>query len=182
VIAQGVVTFPDAPFVWDVHHFDGAALPYVFDGSPPMFLVADGPAGVLVQGEDGLLSVLYAGEGAYVPAGSIGTAAAITTGAVATVDRIAFVRGSGPDAFTPGAGPRDVNIVRDVVAPGETFDVESQLPVFVVVNSGDLVDVAGTAGTLAAGSATTLGTTVSLRNDGTAPVVVVAGVLGASLT
>ena len=39
----------------------------------------------------------------------------------------------------------------------------------------------GAAGTVAAGTAATLGTAVALRNDGTVPVVVVAGVLGASL-
>jgi hypothetical protein len=54
--------------------------------------------------------------------------------------------------------------------------------VLVIVTGGDLVDAAGTAGTIAAGTATTLGTTVTLRNDGSTPAVVIAGVLGASLT
>ena len=76
---------------------------------------------------------------------------------------------------------RDVNIVHDVVAPGDTFTVSSEFPVLVVVSGGDLVDAAGTAGTIAAGTAATLGTSVALRNDGTVPAVVVAGVLGASL-
>ena len=52
----------------------------------------------------------------------------------------------------------------------------------VIVSGGDLVDAAGTAGTVAGGTATTLGTTVSLSNDGSLPAVVIAGVLGASLT
>ena len=182
VIAQGVVTFPDGTFVWDAQHLDGAALPYEFTDSPPMFLVAGGPDGILVQGTGGLLAVLYAGEGSYVPAGATGTAAPVTTGATATADRITFVGGTGVDAFTPGAGQRDVNVVRDVVAPGETFTVTSQFPVLVIVSGGDLVDAAGTAGTVAGGTATTLGTTVSLRNDGSVPAVVIAGVLGASLT
>ena len=104
-----------------------------------------------------------------------------TAGATASADRITFVGGSGPGAFTPGAGQRDVNIVRDVVAPGETFTVSSEFPVLVVVSGGDLVDAAGTAGTIAAGTTATLGTAVALRNDGAVPVVVVAGVLGASL-
>ena len=182
VITQGVVTFPDGTFVWDAQHLDDAALPYEFTDSPPMFLVAGGPDGILVQGTGGLLAVLYVGEGSYVPAGATGTAAPVTTGATATADRITFVGGTGGDAFTPGAGQRDVNVVRDFVAPGETFTVTSQFPVLVIVSGGDLVDAAGTAGTVAGDTATTLGTTVSLRNDGSLPAVVIAGVLGASLT
>ena len=181
VIAQGVVTFPDGAFVWDAQHLDGAALPYEFTDSPSMFLVAGGPDGILVQGTGGLLAVLHAGEGSYVPAGATGTAAPVTTGATATADRITFVAGTGADAFTPGAGHHDVNVVRDVVAPGETFTVASQFPVLVIVSGGDLVDAAGTRGPVAGGTATTLGTTVSLRNDGSVPTVVIAGVLGASL-
>ena len=181
VIAQGVVAFPDGAFVWDAEHRDGAGLPFVFTSSPPMFLVVGGPDGVLVQGTGGLLAVLAAGEGTYVPAGSTGSAAVFTAGATSSAERITFVGGSGPGAFTPGAGQRDVNIVRDVVAPGDTFTVSSEFPVLVVVSGGDLVDAAGAAGTIAAGTAATLGTSVALRNDGTVPAVVVAGVLGASL-
>ena len=50
VIAQGVVTFPDGAFVWDAEHLDGARLPFVFTGSPPMFLVVGGPDGILRPG------------------------------------------------------------------------------------------------------------------------------------
>ena len=49
-----------------------------------------------------------------------------------------------------------------------------------VVLDGALVDATGAAGTLPVGT-TVLGTSVALRNDGAVPVVVVAGVLGASL-
>jgi hypothetical protein len=157
VIAQGVVTFPDGTFVWDAQHLDGAALPYAFTDSPPMFLVAGDPDGIVVQGSGGLLAVLYPGEGSYVPAGATGTAIPITSAATASAERITFVGGSGIDTFTPGASQRDVN-------------------------GGDLVDAAGTAGTNAAGTAATLGTTVTLGSDGSTPAVVIAGVLGASLT
>ena len=179
VIAQGVVTFPDGAFVWETEHLSGPGLPFAFSASPPMFLVAGGPGGLLVQGTNGLLAVLGDGEGTYVASGSTGNAAAFPIGATAAALRITFVGGSGPGAFVPGAGRRDVNIVRDVVAPGETFTVVSEFPVVVVLD-GALVDAIGTAGALPVGT-TTLGTSVALRNDGAIPVVVVAGVLGASL-
>ena len=174
-----MVTFPDGAFVWETEHLSGPGLPFAFSASPPMFLVAGGPDGLLVQGTNGLLAVLGEGEGTYVAPGSTGNAAAFPIGATASALRITFVGGSGPGAFVPGAGQRDVNIVRDVVAPGETFTVASEFPVVVVLD-GALVDAIGTAGTLPVGT-TMLGTSVALRNDGAVPVVVVAGVLGASL-
>jgi hypothetical protein len=183
VITQGVITFGDASVVWSAQALTGAALPFAFSNSPAMFLVAGGPNGILVQGDGGMLAKLDAGEGVFVPAGGTGTAAPFTPGAAATAtaDRITLEPGSGPASFTPGPGLRDVNIVRDVVAPGETFNVSSDFPVLVMLSGGDLVDVAGTAGTLPAGVITALAPHVSLRNDGTVPAVVVAGVLGASL-
>ena len=69
-----------------------------------------------------------------------------------------------------------MNIVRDVVAPGETFRSASPFPILVIVGSGELVDVSGTA--LPVATATVLGTSVELRNDGTEPATVVAGVVG----
>ena len=72
VIAQGVVTFPDGAFVWETEHLSGPGLPFAFSASPPMFLVAGGPDGLLVQGTDGLLAVLGDGEGTYVAPGSTG--------------------------------------------------------------------------------------------------------------
>ena len=59
--------------------------------------------------------------------------------------------------------------------------MSSDFPVLVMLSGGDLIDVAGTAGTLPAGVITALAPHVSLRNDGTVPAVVVAGVLGAPL-
>ena len=59
-------------------------LPFVFTASPPMFLVAGGPDGLLVQGTGGLLAVLGHGRGHVRPAGSTGSAAAFPIGATAS--------------------------------------------------------------------------------------------------
>ena len=43
-------------------------------------------------------------------------------------------------AFTPGAGPHDVDLLRDVLAPGEALALPAGLPAFVVVTSGAVND------------------------------------------
>jgi len=132
---------------------------------------------VLVSDEDESLALLDAGEATYLPVGTTGTSTPTFDGAVAPGHLIALVDGSDPTAFVPGEGHRDVNLVRDVLAPGESLTVVSPFPIFVVVASGELVDVGG-GSTLLEGDAVTLGTTVELRNDRDQPAIVLAAAVG----
>lgn len=143
-----------------------------------MFLLDHGPDALSVVDALGAFAYLDAGEAVFVPAGSAGSMTPLFDGAVAAGERVTFVADGGPSSFTPGPAKRDVNVVRDVLAPGETFSTSSSFPVLVIVQEGSLTDVADPSAALGPDSATTLGTSVELRNDGDAPASVVAVVIG----
>lgn len=178
VIAQGIVAFPDGAFLWETQDLGDDAWPFGFQDSPPMFLVAGGPGSILVSGADSPLMLLATGEAIYLGAGSTGSAGPAFPDISATASRITFVAGSGPSAFAPGAGSRDVNVVRDVIAPGETFTLASLFPVLVITGDGPLVNVIDGETEVAPGTSTTMSTRVQLRNDGTDPVAVIAASVG----
>ena len=75
MIAQGIVTFPDGAFRWDDQRLGDTSWPHSFVDSPPVFLVANGPDGILVTGVNGPAALLEAGEATFLPAGSTGSAA-----------------------------------------------------------------------------------------------------------
>lgn len=172
--------FPDGPLRWDLQTLDAGGWPYEFDGSPPAFFIADGPDAVLVSDENGPLALLDAGEATFVHAATSGAVAPLFDGAFAAAQRITFVGSDGPAAFVPGAGPRDVNLIRGVVGPEESVGVLSPFPVLVVVTEGEVADADGTVIDAAAGPVT-LGPEVELTNSGTeAATVVIAAVGGAA--
>ena len=176
VVAQGIVTFSDVEFRWDAQHLDDNSWPYTYSDSPPMFFVANGPGAVLVSGATAPSALLEPGEATFVPSGSAGSVAPLPLDVSAEADRITFVAGAGPSSFAPGAGSRDVNVVRDVLAPGETFSIVSPIPILVIVDAGELTDATGTV--FLAGTTTTLSGSVELRNDGVEVATVVAAVVG----
>ena len=61
---------------------------------------------------------------------------------------------AGPTVIEPGAGARDVNLVRDVLAPGESLSLPSSLPEFVLVTTGAVTTADGLA--VDAGASTTV--------------------------
>lgn len=178
VIAQGIVGFPDGAFLWETQLLGDDAWPFAFADAPPIFLLADGPGSILVNDVNGPSALLASGEATFLAAGSTGSVDRAFPDTTAAAIRITFVAGSGPNAFAPGIGPRDVNVVRDVIAPGETFVLASLFPVLVVTGDGTLVDVANGDADVVAGTSITMSTQVQLRNDGTAPVAVVAVTVG----
>lgn len=177
VIAHGAVAFPAGSFRWDHQPIgaDGWALTY--DGSPPMLLAADGPDPLLVVADGTSQALLHAGEALFVAAGSTGAASPLFDGAVTVGHRITFVAAGGPGSFTPGDGRRDVDLVRDVLAPGETFTASSAFPILVVVTEGSVIDTASDSA-LPGGIAATLGSDVELRNTGDRPAVILAALVG----
>lgn len=178
VVAQGIVAFPDGAFLWETQALGNDAWPFAFGDSPPTFLVADGPGSILVSGATGPSALLATGEATFLAAGSTGSAGPAFPDTTAAATRVTFVAGSGPSAFAPGAGSRDVNVVRDVIAPGETFTLTSLFPVLVITGDGPLVDATNGDTAVVPGTAIAMSTRVQLRNDGTAPVAVIAATVG----
>jgi hypothetical protein len=176
VIAQGIVAFPDGPFRWDAERL-GAFWPFTFDNSPPVFIVAQGPDPIVIGTAGGALALLQDGEGSFVQAGSTGSITPAFVGAIAAADRITFVSGVGPDSFVPGAGLRDVNVIRDVLEPGESFTVTASFPLL-VIGDGTVTLVGETDVALPDGAATTVGPFAELRNDGTTAISVIVAAVG----
>lgn len=85
--------------------------------------------------------------------------------------------------FTPGAGTRDVDVLRDVLGPGETLAIADSpaAPALVVISRGT-VSVAGDpagAADLAAGTNGTFDGYLTLVNTGIDQATVVGGLVGA---
>jgi hypothetical protein len=175
VIAQGIVDFPLGTFSWSHEVIGGATWPYAYSAAPPQFVAIDGPDAVLVSAATGALALLDEGEALFLPAGSSGSASPMFDGAVSAGRRITFVPAAGASAFSPGAGRRDVNLIRDVLAPDGSLLVSSPFPAFVVVVDGTVTLGDGTS--LEAGESATVAT-VDLRNDGDTDAVVLVAAVG----
>jgi hypothetical protein len=175
VIAQGIVDFPLGSFSWSHEAIGGATWPYAYSAAPPQFVAVDGPDAVLVAGETGSLALLDEGEALFLPAGSTGSASPMFDGAVSAGRRITFVPAAGESTFSPGAGRRDVNLIRDVLAPDDSLIVSSPFPVLLVVVDGAVTLGDGTS--LEAGGSAMLAT-VDLRNDGDSDAVVLVAAVG----
>ncbi|WP_162941984.1 choice-of-anchor D domain-containing protein [Desertimonas flava] len=175
VIAQGVVEFPAGAVGWDHETLDAAGWPVSFTDTSASFVAIDGPDAVLVSIGSASSALLDAGEAFFLPAGSSGSASPMSDGAASAGHRITFVGASGPSAFTPGPARRDVNLIGDTLAPGESLQVISPFPMLVIVIAGDVTTGGGQV--LAEGSVLTL-PTVSLDNAGTADAVVLVAAVG----
>lgn len=176
IIADGLVAFPAGGFRWDYTLLEPGAWPFTFENSPPTLIANDGPDAVLAGVPDPL-ALVDAGGAVFVPAASSGAISPLVEGAVATGRRITFVESADAVAFSPGEGVRDVNLIRDVLAPREALTVTSAFPVLVVVVAGTVVDApAGTV--LPAGTAQALGPTAQLVNGSTEPATVLVAAIG----
>ena len=143
VIAQGVVAFDGSAYRWKLGshavpadgqrvHRRWRHVPRVHDRTRPSRCTATRARGP--GSPPGEATFRFSGSTA---ATSAGAAATLTT---ISVDLAAD---GGADAFTPGAGTHDMDLLRDVLAAGETFTLTSELPAFVLVTSGTVTDGTG---------------------------------------
>lgn len=189
VIAQGVAELP-AEAAWRVvfHSIapgDTVELPF---GGPGFILVDSG--GARVSGPTGG-ALLAPAEGSFQAAGQMPVAAVGDRPAgVFTLDIVA------PDAvddagngipvfasatFAAPTGPRDVDLVRDLLAPEEsTTVIGGEAPVLVLATLGEIRAEAtdGSAATLRVGEAATFSGDIVLTAEGQAPATFVAAVIG----
>jgi Bacterial TSP3 repeat len=151
VIAQTVVEFADGEYAWRWTTHDVTAERLTIDADDPTFLVATGDGPILAGGADGPLFHLHDNEAVQRPAGSA-TWVAIATdpdgSAVVTSGLGALSVGAADpaeDKFAVGPGWHELELARAVLESGESLELESPLPVFVVVTTGSVVDSADTA-------------------------------------
>ena len=95
-----------------------------------------------------------------------------------TIIGVAIAPGAGDGTFTPGAGTRDVDLVRDVLSTNEALIVDAEVSAFVVVTAG-VVDAAGT--TIADGSGVAMTGNITLINTSPEAATVLVAVVGPSI-
>lgn len=133
---------------------------------------------VITSGTDAQpLAHLGAGEATYVPA-SATTSLLAADGIAANYQQLQLATSGTGVPFTPGAGVRDVDVLRDVLGPGETLTIadSAAAPTLVVISRGTVTvagDPAGSAD-LIGGSSGTFDGNLTLVNTGTDQAVVVA--------
>ena len=120
------------------------------DAGDPTFLVATGDGPILAGGPGGPLVHLHDNEAVQRPAGSA------TWVAIATEPEGPAVVPSGlgelsvgpadpgADTFAAGPGWHELELAHAALDSGEAVELESPLPIFVVVTTGSVVDSAGT--------------------------------------
>ncbi len=180
VIAQSLVAFGDGEFSWEL-----AMLPITETPPTPMtadpvtFVVADGPAAAVATPSGG-----GSGGARLAPGEAVVALPEVSFDVVAaspesgTIIGLAIAPGSGDGTFTPGAGLRDVDLVRDVLSTNEALIVNAEVSAFVVVTAG-AVDAAGT--TIADGSSAAMTGTITLINTSPEVATVLVAVVGPSI-
>ena len=189
VIAQGVTAMPDEA-AWRVvfHSIDPGGAAELSAGGPGFILVDTG--GVIV--EEGTRSTLLApAEAAFhasptsrlIPIGERPTGVfaldLVPPDAVANAGDGIPVFASDP--FSAPDGTRDIDLVRDLLEPGEsTTVIGNEAPVLVLVTLGAVRAEAtdGSAASLRVGEATTFSGDVVLTAEGQVPSTVIAAVIG----
>ena len=177
VIAQGVVSFTAGAHHWRLVTNDVGTAPVAIDIASPTFLVAAstvfdaGP--IRITEPDGLGWLLADGEATFRPAGS---AVAIDPTPGALVHEIAIDEGSGDDSFDPGNGLRDLDLVRDVLATGESITIRSEVSALIFVTTG--IATATDGSEIPTGATRAIVGETTLTNGGGAPAVVLAVIIG----
>src|SRR6187200_16382 len=143
IVAQGIIDFPDGTFHWQVA--DGS----LTTGAAP---TAVPTAVTFVLGDAGVVDVaggaptrLGPGEAMMLPAFSealLSTAEGSATYWTLSIANVADTGGAGATggSFTLDAGPRDVDLVRDVLATGEALQLpDRDVATLLLVTSGGAV-------------------------------------------
>jgi Bacterial TSP3 repeat len=178
VIAQGVVDFPDGQFAWTLAEEQVDQAGTQVDPQGSQFILADDGA-LMVSSGDGRRALLAPGEAVYDPR-SLPASLNAVDAAGASYWSILLIGGqfeAAPTVIEPGAGARDVNLVRDVLAPGESLSIPSTIPEFVLVTA-ETVTVADSGLPIDAGASTTIVGGTALINAGTEPATLVVVVIG----
>jgi hypothetical protein len=177
VIAQAVVSFTAGAHHWRLTTHDAGAAPVAIDIASPTFLVAGSnsfEAGLIrITEPEGLGWLLAVGEATFRPPAS---SVSIDPTPGALVYEIAIDEGSGDDAFDAGSSPRDLDLVRDVLAPGESLTIRSDVSTLVYVTAG--IATAADGSEIATGSTRAIVGETTLTNAGGGPAVVLAAVIG----
>jgi hypothetical protein len=176
VVAQGVIDFPAGQFTWTPSQDEVDQTGTQVDPQGSQFILADTGSFVVSSG-DGRRALLAPGEAVFDPRSLPASLSA--SGDSAGYWAILLMGGTfeaGPSVIEPGAGARDVNLVRDVLAPGESLSLPSSLPEFVLTTAGAVTTADGLA--VEAGASTTIAGGGNLTNAGTVPAAVVVIVIG----
>ena len=185
VIAQRVVTFADGPHHWSIEQrpLPASAEPSAWTAPAPEFVIAAQGSVVVTSGAD--TSLIAAGEAVYVPSGADATAAA-AGGEDAAAYLIHVLPGalSGApsevgDAFTPGAGAHDVDLLAMVMNTGQSAEVAASPvgPVLAFVTGGS---AEANGDPLASGEAASVDGGVAFTNTSDGQSVAVALSIGAT--
>lgn len=190
MIAQGVVDFAPGAHHWSISRLDleSGAPPQPSGAVAPYFLVADEGIALLSEGDVPRAS-LATGEATFVGLDgefSVQGSGAAPAGLI-DIELVSGLPSGDPsdagDAFDPGAGLHDVDLVSDVIV-----DVEATLipdaepaPILVLVVAGTVAvatspNVDGV--TLAVGEAGTFDGDLTITNVGVEPAEIVAAVIG----
>jgi hypothetical protein len=184
VVAQGIVGFPDGTFHWQVA--DGS----VTAGAAP---TAVPPAPTFVLGDAGVVDVaggvparLGPGEAVMLQSSSEGLLSTPEGSAsywTLLIANVADTGGAGATggSFTLGAGQRDVDLVRDALAAGESLQLaDRDVATLLLVTSGNAVATStdGDSIELGVGEAATLDGDLTISNGGEETTTVVAAVIG----
>ena len=168
-----MVEFGDGDHHW-VQSGQPVLAPVPLGASGPTFVLTDTGSARVLLGQDVLGTQVDAGEATFVPSG---VPASLSATIPSSVTLIGIEAGSGADSFAPGAGLRDVELVRDVLAGGESLGLDVGVSAVVHVSAGS-VQLAGGA-TLPAGSGVVVGAgALDITNPGPDPATVAIAVVG----
>ena len=177
VIAQGVGSFTAGAHHWRLVTNDVGTATVAIDIASPTFLVAASTAldggPIRITEPDGLGWLLADGEATFRPAG---TSVAIDPTPGAWVHEIAIDEGSGADAFDPGSGLRDLDLVRDVLATGESITIRSEVSALILITAG--VAIATDGSEIPTGATRAVVGETTLTNGGDVPAVVLTVIIG----
>ena len=173
VVATWLVNFEDGPYEWNVaeHQVDSVGIDLTH--AAPTFLIGDGEYSTVITGPE-VRGRLADGE-ALFRRPTLTTHAAALGGEPATLMEWTISTddtGPGSDPFEPGPGAHDIDIIRDWLAPSETFNMKAGIPAFVMVSSGWVTTADGTR--IDAGGWATLQGDIALTNGGEEPAVLLA--------
>jgi hypothetical protein len=179
VIAQGLVDFPEGRLAWTAQQERAEQAGTDVDAPGTQFILADQGSIVVATGEESRV-LLAPGEAEFDPARLPANVTAVDSAGAGYWSVMLSPGGGDASAppLEPGAGVRDVNLLRDVLAPGEFMSLASDHPAFVLVTAGQLAVGGGAGQVLAAGGSATVPGVGLLANQGTEPAIVVVAVIG----
>jgi hypothetical protein len=177
VIAQGLVTFDDGDYHWTLTTVPVDQEAMNVGTAQPSLALAGGPDPLLVSGADESAWLLGAGEALFRPADAPTEAVAVG-GGTASLTVVAIESGQGVGAFAPGAGVRDVEMLRGDVPGGASVTVRAEVSALVLVTAGSIESAGVVVGV---GASSVAQGDVTLSNHGPDPATVAVAVVASSV-